>query len=302
VSDPGGAGITSTTLIMPKPLTIDVQHIPPVCSSVQQAAKSCPDTALIGNAVTTSPLLKKPLEGKVYALQSDPASGATLPRVLVALRGSINTDIIATNSFTPASQIVTKFNKLPDVPLSSFQIHIGNSFLTTRTDACTNATDTWNITGSLNAYNGATSAVNIPEKFNCPQAYGPTFTYSFKFKKKNKSTMSAVLSAQLGKKLKKATLTLPKGVKFNKKGLKGKKLAKLVIVKGDGKTLKPKCFKLSGSNAIVVNLCKKQVKTISFTFKAGSLIAAKKPKSSSKPKIKVQQSDGKTVSAVFMPE
>ena len=87
VSNPDGAGIANTTLTMPKPISIDVQHIPAPCTTDQQATGTCPATAIIGSAVATSPLLKAPLTGNVYSLKST----SSLPRVLVALRGAINT-------------------------------------------------------------------------------------------------------------------------------------------------------------------------------------------------------------------
>lgn len=274
-ADPAGAGIKSVNLLMPQPLTVDVQRIPPPCMEEQANAKACPAASAIGSVSAVSPLLNEPLTGTVYVLKSS----TSLPRLLIALRGRIDVDLIATNSFinpTTKPQILTQLSTLPDVPLTSFTMSI-NGFLTTRVNACDTGPSEWDITGGLNGFNGAASAVVIPLKFDCPEAYAPIFSTKYKPKGK-KSTLSVNFKAQTGKKLKKLTLSLPKGVKFNKAGFTKKKLAKLVIVKGNGKKLKTKCFKLRSSTKFEINFCKKQVTSASVQFKAGTLNATSKKK------------------------
>ncbi len=295
-SDPNGAGIKSVSLTMPRPISIDVQRLPFPCLDEQAAAKACPASAAIGTVTATTPLLDKPISGLVYVLKS----ATSLPRLLIALRGDIDVDLIATNSFLNATtkpQIITQMDTLPDVPLSSFTMKI-NGFLTTRVDACDTGPQDWNITGALAAHNGSASAVNIPLGFNCPNATLPIYNYSLKGKG-SKTSLLVDLTAQGSKQVKKTTLKLPKGLSFNKKGFTKKKLAKLVTVRGDGKKLKAKCFKLKSSTTFEINFCKKSVTTASVQFKSGTLNMKKKIK---KPKFKVTvtDSDNKKKSAKYV--
>ncbi|MGH2958693.1 MAG: hypothetical protein ACRDKE_03750, partial [Solirubrobacterales bacterium] len=124
-SDPNGAGISNVNLMMPPPMTIDPQLLPPACQVAQAAAKACPDASAIGTVSAVTPLLPEPLTGKVYVLKSN----TSLPRLLVALRGRINVDLFADNSFAypqgfNVPQIVTNMTALPDVPLTSFNMNI----------------------------------------------------------------------------------------------------------------------------------------------------------------------------------
>ncbi|MBI2690789.1 MAG: hypothetical protein HYX29_02405 [Solirubrobacterales bacterium] len=295
-ADPNGAGIKSVNLTLPRPISIDVQRLPFPCLDEQAAAKACPASAAIGTVTATTPLLDKPISGLVYVLKS----ATSLPRLLIALRGDIDVDLIATNSFLNATtkpQIITQMDTLPDVPLSSFSMKI-NGFLTTRIDACDTGPQDWNITGALAAHNGSASAVNIPLGFNCPNATLPIYNYSLKGKG-SKTSLLVDLTAQGSKQVKKTTLKLPKGLSFNKKGFTKKKLAKLVTVRGDGKKLKAKCFKLKSSTTFEINFCKKSVTTASVQFKSGTLNMKKKIK---KPKFKVTvtDSDNKKKSAKYV--
>jgi hypothetical protein len=293
-SNPDGAGISGATLTMPHGLTIDVQHIPPPCTADQAALDACPAASIIGRATATTPLLSDAISGNVYELKGNPGE---LPRVLVQLRGKINTDLVATNKFTPNSkfpQIITTFDTLPDAPLSTFSIHVGNGFLTTRPDVCDDSISEWNVIGTLGAYNGVSSPVNLPQTFDCPQAYGPIASYKLK-KNRSKTTLTASVTAQTDKKLKKKlTLSLPKGLTFNKAGFTKKKLAKLVSVKVDGKKLKTTCFKKTSSTKFQITFCKKSAKAITISFKSGTLIATKKLAKKPKFKMTAVDSNNKT--------
>lgn len=301
-STPDQAGIKNVALTMPLPMTLDVQKLPPVCTIAQQNANACPAVSQVGNVSATSPLLNEPLTGNVYILERNPATpSVVLPRLLIALRGRINVDLVATNSFVNVSQIVTRFDTLPDVPLSSFAINV-NNFLTTRNNACDFGVPDWNITGTLTGFNGSASNVVLPQKFDCPQAYGPTAVTKLK-KKKSKTTLSVTTKAQIGKKLKKKlTFTLPKGLSFNKAGFTKKKLSKLVTVKVNGKKLKTstKCFKKTSSRRFQVRFCKKTGTTVSISFRSGTLKTTKKLAKRPKFKMTAVDSDNKTRTVTFL--
>jgi len=274
-SDPNSAGISNVRLVMPSPVTIDVQKLPFPCTLEQAAAKACPASTAIGNVSATSPLLPEPLTGTVYILKANPATPSiVLPRLLIALRGRINVDIIATNSFVNVNQIVTSFDTLPDVPLSTFAINITN-FLTTRPDACEYGPEEWNVTGTLTGFNGSASNVVIPQTFDCPSAFNTTAFYKFKANR-GRSSMSAEVKAEAGKKLQKLTVKLPSGLRFRRSSFTNKRIDRYVKITADGKKVDSKCFTRSNPKRFRVEFCKKDAKKVEITFKTGSIIASKR--------------------------
>lgn len=283
-SDPNGAGIKTVNLTMPNPVTIDVQRIPPPCTQAQADAKACPDNTSVGTVSAVTPLLSEPLTGKVHVLKSETA----LPRLLIALRGRINVDLIAVNSNVGKDfgQIATSLTALPDVPLTSFSMKI-NGFLTTRDTTCRFGPENWNVLGTMGAHNGSSSAVNIPLSFDCPNATKSVFTNSWK-PKKAKSTLKLEVGPAGSRTLKKTTVTLPKGVKFLKSAFTKKNIRKRISVVAGGKKLKPSCFKKKSSTTFEIGFCKKLAADVTITFKAGSLTTKSKSK---KLKAKVKTVD-----------
>lgn len=283
-ADPAGSGIRAVNLTMPHPITIDVQRLPFPCTDEQAALKACPASAAVGNVTAISPLLPTPLTGLVYILKSQ----TSLPRLLVALRGVIDVDLIATNSFVNVNQIVTNFANLPDVPLSSFTMNV-NGFLTTRSDSCDYGPDEWNVVGTLGGQNGASTGVNIPLKFDCPGAYGPVYSAKFKNRGKKNSKLWVTVQSQTGKKLKKVKIRLAKNLYLNRAVFKShRRMARLVRVTIDGKRLRTKCYKYRTKSILDIGLCGHKRSEVKVTFGTGSLISRTKTK---KPKLKVTVTD-----------
>ena len=77
-----------------------------------------------------SPLLKTPLNGKVYfvkGVRTDPKTGRqirTLPTLLIELRGEINVNLRATNSVPDNKHLTSTFPMIPDAPISSFSMKL----------------------------------------------------------------------------------------------------------------------------------------------------------------------------------
>ncbi|MBJ7458189.1 MAG: hypothetical protein JHD02_03275 [Thermoleophilaceae bacterium] len=283
-ADPNGAGIKSVALTMPEPVTIDVQRIPPPCQQAQADAKACPASSAVGTVSAVSPLLPEPLTGTVYILKS----ATSLPRLLIALRGRINVDLIANNSYTGPkfNKILAELTMLPDVPLSSFNMNI-NGFLTTRADSCDTGPEDWFATSVMSAHNGSASTTSIPLSFKCPNATNSIYESSWK-PKGAKSTLKLDVSPQGSRQLKKVTVKLPKGVKFVKSAFSKKNVGKRVSVVADGKKLKAKCFKLKNSTTFEIGFCKQLVGQVTISFKSGSITTGSKSK---KLKLKVKTVD-----------
>jgi hypothetical protein len=255
-------------------VTINVAQLGARCTIAQFDADACPANTIYGSVSAVTPLLPDPLKGDVYlAMQT----GTNLPALYMRLRGPIAVDVIGHTSYANnGTQILTKFDDLPDAPLTSLSLQV-DKLISTRSNACDTKPADWNMTGTFNANptNGKSSSFALPLDITCPIA-----RYTAKFKAKTKkTTLSLNATAQgRGGKLKKLSITVPKGVKLNKKAL-----AKKVTVKGDGKKLKSKCFKAKSSTILEVGLCKKQYDNITVSFGSGSLTAPKKVK---KPKVK----------------
>lgn len=273
-SSPGDANIDNASVLMPLPVTISVSQLGPTCSIAAFDTDTCPANTIYGSVSAITPLLAAPLTGDVYLIKQATA----LPAIYLRLRGPIGVDVVGRTSFENVSQIRTKFDDLPDAPLTSLSLQIDN-VISTRPNACEFKPEQWNMTGTFNSNptNGKSSSFALPMDFTCPPA-----RYKVKFKARGKkTTLSADAIAQgRGGKIKKLLVQLPKGVKINKKAL-----AKKVTLRGDGKKLKSKCFKAIKKNTVLeIKLCNKRYEKVSVKFASGSLTAPKKVK---KPKVKM---------------
>ena len=113
-------------------------------------AASARQTSVIGSATARTPLLDRPLSGKVYfvkGVRTDPKTGRqikTLPTLLVQLRGDIALDLRATTAVDAKSRLVTTFAPIPDAAVSSFRLTLaggkhGILAVTSRDGICTGA-------------------------------------------------------------------------------------------------------------------------------------------------------------------
>lgn len=178
-SNPDEAGIAGASVLMPKPLTIDILKLPPViCEDAGQPIElvDCPDASIIGDAVATSPLLRpgESLSGPVYLMRGRDANGniTALPRLLVKLGGRISVRIVGRTSFENGTQIRTVFSDLPDAPLSSFDLRVTN-LLRTMKDPCGLVSQSGaSMTGVLTGHNGKAADVNSVLPFACDVTSG----------------------------------------------------------------------------------------------------------------------------------
>jgi hypothetical protein len=120
---PGSANIAATRVLLPRALFIDNAHLNNPCTRVQFAANSCPANTIIGVAKAETPLLDKPLEGRVY-LRSAPDRKSGLPDIVAALRGQIDIDVVGHNESSGKGRLRTNFAGLPDVPVSRFTLNL----------------------------------------------------------------------------------------------------------------------------------------------------------------------------------
>jgi hypothetical protein len=109
------ANIARTALTMPHSLFLDQGHIGTICTRPQLAAHDCPKASVYGKGWAKSPLLAKPLKGKVFLVSSK----HELPDLLVDLRGQVEVYLRGVIS-SKRGGLKTVFNHVPDVPVSKF--------------------------------------------------------------------------------------------------------------------------------------------------------------------------------------
>lgn len=267
-ASPDQAGIKQASVLLPKPITIDVSKLPLVlCEQAQYETNTCPAGTLIGNASATSPLLPagEILQGNIYLLRAVPPR--VIPRLFIRLEGRIGISLVAQNSFENGTQIRAEFTDLPDAPLNSFSMNV-NNFLLSQKAPCQDAEKFGSaMTGTLTGFNGKTQAVNSNFAFNCAGIF-----LKHRYKKGKNPTLTMGIEARSGMPaIKSARLQFGKYLTLNKKRLK-----KALIVRANGKKLAAKCFRLKSKSILDLSLCKKRYTRIDLTFKRGALIGAKK--------------------------
>ena len=113
------ANTRSTAVTLPKGELLDNAHISSICTRVQFAAGSCPESSRIGEAEARSPLLDQPLTGSVY-LRS---SSNKLPDLVIDLKGQISFTAVARIDSVDG-RLRTTFETVPDVPLGTFVLNL----------------------------------------------------------------------------------------------------------------------------------------------------------------------------------
>jgi hypothetical protein len=116
----GDANMARTAVTMPKALFLEQGHIGTVCTRPQLAAHNCPKASVYGKGWAKSPLLSKPLKGKVYLVSSN----NELPDLLVDLRGQVDIHLRGVISSGKGGGLKTVFRKVPDVPVSKFVLNM----------------------------------------------------------------------------------------------------------------------------------------------------------------------------------
>jgi hypothetical protein len=129
---PGEAGLKSVTVTLPLSLALDPDNAASdsLCEYADGLKDQCPAKSVIGTVTAISPLLKTPINGKVYfvkGVRTDPKTGRqirTLPTLLIELRGEINLNLRGTNSVPDNKHLTSTFSMIPDAPLSSFSLKL----------------------------------------------------------------------------------------------------------------------------------------------------------------------------------
>jgi len=122
---PGGSGsnIARAAVTLPHSMFLAQAHIDTICTRVQFAADQCPSGSVYGRARAFTPLLDKPLEGRVY-LRSN-GGERKLPDLVAALDGQIDLELVGylgSSKVRGGRGIRTTFQHVPDAPISKFTL------------------------------------------------------------------------------------------------------------------------------------------------------------------------------------
>lgn len=125
---PGEAGLRRVEVTMPLSLALDPKNAKALCKPAEADAKACPEGSIVGDATAISPVLNRPLKGKVYFVEGTRVTEtgrvtATLPKLWVALRGEVALDVWA-DSDVKNRRLVNTFPRVPDAPISSFELNV----------------------------------------------------------------------------------------------------------------------------------------------------------------------------------
>ena len=123
----GQANIGRTSVALPPTEFIDPLHVANPCTRPQFAEGKCPPASVLGKATAYTPLLDKPLTGKVYFRANGGARA--LPDVVADLNGQVHFVAVGyvdaiNKKGSESSRIRTTFATIPDAPVSKIVIEL----------------------------------------------------------------------------------------------------------------------------------------------------------------------------------
>jgi hypothetical protein len=228
----GSATLKDSVVKLPAGLAPDLNALKRACPAATPAA-SCPKASVVGSAKASSPLLTTALSGPVI-LQSSSTGG--LPKLVVRLLGAVPLTLEGATSSSGAS-LQNAFPGAPDVPLSRFELKLNGGkagLLEAPYDLCRKAkppTAGFTLTG----WNGKRVVQKVKLKAGGCAGYRP-----------GKPRVSATLRGSSLRlrlagagdaRLKKVTITVPKGVRVRRASARGNGKLRSLKLKGRRLTL-----------------------------------------------------------------
>ena len=115
---PGDANVKSIAVTLPKAFEIDQRHLGNICDRTELAADQCAGRQAIGEAITNTPLLEKPLKGPVYAV----SGYGILPHLAFILGGQVMlTPEAESSTLGHTGRLKTVVPVVPDAPIGNFR-------------------------------------------------------------------------------------------------------------------------------------------------------------------------------------
>jgi hypothetical protein len=124
---PGEANVSRAQVNLPHSEFLEQNHIKTVCTRVQFAegdgnGSACPPGSIYGKVKAWTPLLEKPLEGKVYMRSN--GGERKLPDLVAALDGQVDIALWSKVDSGPNHGIRSTFEVVPDAPVSRFVLEM----------------------------------------------------------------------------------------------------------------------------------------------------------------------------------
>jgi hypothetical protein len=289
VTQPAGeAGTRTIKITLPSTVASSASSVPALCSEAQAASDTCPAASQVGTASATSPLLPVPSTGKVFLVTTP-----TGPKVVTLLKGAVNLRLDGTIALTPSGRILNVVDNVPDVPISTFALHLTGGktgLLVNLKNLCTSSPSTLDV--EFDGYNGkvVNRTSTLTRVGTCPPIpTKPTGSGKLAGVKKGKPVGTMTLkrgAANAVSSLKNGTIALSKGFKINTK-----KAKKGLVVKADGKKLAKSALKITSKSIKIKSIKAGTAATITIKFGKKVLTvskAIKKKGKKAKPNFKTK--------------
>jgi hypothetical protein len=117
----GYANIARAQVNLPHSEFIDQANLNKTCTKPVLLEGKCPPKTVYGKAKAWSPLLEKPLEGKVYLVGG---FGYKLPALVAELDGQIRVLLVGKVDSGPNQGIRNTFEAVPDAPVEKFELQL----------------------------------------------------------------------------------------------------------------------------------------------------------------------------------
>ena len=119
------SNIASVKVDLPKQLPSRLTTLQKACTNAQFEANpaGCPAASLVGHATAITPVLPVPLTGPAYFVSH---GGEAFPSLIVVLQGyGVTVDLVGTTFISKAGITSSTFKQVPDVPIYSFDLSLG---------------------------------------------------------------------------------------------------------------------------------------------------------------------------------
>ncbi|MFZ1156052.1 MAG: hypothetical protein WAN93_14235 [Solirubrobacteraceae bacterium] len=136
----GEANAQSVKVDLPKQLPSRLTTLQKACraSVFQSNPASCPAGSIVGTAIAVTPILPVPMAGPAYFVSH---GGAKFPELVIVLQGyGVTIDLYGETFISKAGITSSTFSRIPDAPVSSFELHLPagkDSALTAHNNLCT---------------------------------------------------------------------------------------------------------------------------------------------------------------------
>ena len=160
---PGDANIKSITVTLPKAFEIDQRHLGNICDRSELASDQCAGRQPIGEAITETPLLEKPLKGPVFAV----SGFGVLPHLAFILGGQVTLMPEAESSSVQDGRLKTVVPVVPDAPIGHFRFTLfggAQGYLSNTENLCSQATIS---TVEFSGQNGKNLTQQVKTKTAC---------------------------------------------------------------------------------------------------------------------------------------